>query len=306
MRIKILWYALLAIFLFALARNAAAQTEATQQSNLDTWRQFVSALRAGPIPAGRLRLYDPSFTAPMLAVLSVMRQEANWDEWNDAPEIYQADDKIHYVIALTLGGRKKTYCFTFLQERGEWDLQHLESILLRLDQLGPLPADRFPDLEETQKAWMREEIAATEQVRLFNLLATEKNKQFAFDWFKDGAGYALAAKTWVPLVSADRAFILYLCWEQANLRGNATRLEKLTETEAVVAIEPIFLKLYDATAHLRQQISRADYYQLFQTVWQDRAEQAGWKLEQNCTDTQCVFRFVRPATENKPRSSTSH
>lgn len=305
MRVKARSYALLLIFLFAFAGNSGAQTRAGQQPDLETWLQFVSALQAGPIPADRVRPYDPSFKAPIIEFLSVMRQKANWDEWKATPEIYHVNNKTHFVIPLTFDGRKQTYCFTFLQEGGEWYFQHLESILLRLDQVGPLPVSRFPDLEESQKAWMREEIATSEQVRLFNLLVNEKNKQFAFDWFKDGLSYALQAKTWVPLVPPDRAFVLYLCWEQANLRGNPTRLERLTETEAVVTIEPIFLKLYDQTAHLPQQISKLDYQHPFETVWQDRAEQAGWKLQQNCTDAQCVFRFTRLAAEDKPQSTTS-
>lgn len=42
---------------------------------------------------------------------------------------------------------------------------------------------------------MREEIAMTERVRVFNLLAKEKGKPFAFEWFRDGAAYFLAART---------------------------------------------------------------------------------------------------------------
>jgi hypothetical protein len=228
----------------------------------------------------------------MIEFLSVMRAKAQWSEWEATPEVYRAGNKTHYVIPLTIDGKRKIYCFTFLNEGGTWYFQHFETILLRLDQIGSLPASKYPDLEESQKAWMREEIAVTEQVRLFNFLANEKGRQFAFDWFKDGAGYVLAAVTWVPLLPEKKAFILYLCWEQANLRGNPTRLEKLTETEALVSIEPIHVKLYNQTAHLRQQISKSDYERLFQTVWQDRAEQAGWKLQQDCTDTACLFRFT--------------
>lgn len=199
-----------------------------------------------------------------------------------------------FVAPLTIDGNRKVYCFTFVQINDRWYFRHFESILIRLDQLGPLPVTVFPDISEPQKSWVHAELETTEQIRFFNLLAAEKRKPFAFDWFKDGAGYLLAAKTWVPLVPASQAFIPYLCWEQANLRGNPTRLEKLTETDAIVKIEPAYFKLYDQTAHLRQQISLPDYQQLFQTIWRDRAEQAGWVLQLDCTDAQCLFRFRRP------------
>jgi hypothetical protein len=223
-----------------------------------------------------------------------LRQKATWSEWEVGPEVYLVGDKTHSVLPLTFDGNRRTWSFTFLNAEGTWYLQHFESILIRLDQVSNQPTDRFPDIEESQKAHIREENAASDQVRLFTFLAQEKGKQFAFDWFKDGAGYLMQAKTWVPLLPERKAFILYMCWEQANLRGNPVRLEKLTETEAVVWMQPKFLKLYEETGHLRLRISRADYRQMFQTIWQDRADQAGWKLQPNCTDTECVFRFTVP------------
>lgn len=62
-----------------------------------------------------------------------------------------------------------------------------------------------------------EELQVSRDVWLLNALAAEKGRDSALDWFKDGAGYALAARVWVPFVSPSRAFVLYLCWEQANL-----------------------------------------------------------------------------------------
>jgi hypothetical protein len=71
------------------------------------------------------------------------------------------------------------------------------------------------------------------QADLFNFLSREKGKDYAFDWFRDGAGYFLEARTWVPLVPPGRAFILYLCWEQSNLLGNNVTLHKLDDSEAL-------------------------------------------------------------------------
>jgi len=155
--------------------------------------------------------------------------------------------------------KRTTYCFTFIVEEYKWYLQHVESIIIRLDEIPPLPASKFPDLPEDQKAWIREEIGASEKVRLFNLLNREKGKDFAFSWFKDGAGYFLMAKTWVPFIPEHKAFILFMCWEQANLRGNPVTLEKLEDRKAIVRIKSSFFQLFYRTGHLKKQISFEDY-----------------------------------------------
>jgi hypothetical protein len=287
---------LLVLFLLVAIGASTAQPGTFSHSDLDVWKQFVRILRAGPIPADKVHPYDPSLKEPMIGFLSMMREKANWAEWELTPEIHHVGSSTVYVIPLTFDGKKQVYCFTFLNEGNNWYFQHVESILLRLDQLGRLPVSVFPDLPESQKAWMREEIAVTKQVRLFNLLTTEKGKQFAFDWFRDGQGYFLAARAWVPLVPPSRAFILYLCWEQANLRGNPTRLEKLDDTGAVVHISPIYLRLYEQTANFRQRISIEDYRKIFQTIWLDRAKEAGWNLNLSCKREDCVFHFSRPSS----------
>jgi hypothetical protein len=201
-------------------------------------------------------------------------------------------NQVHYLIPLTIDGLRNTYCFTFLTEAGKWYFQHFESITVRLDKTGPPPVSTFPDIPEGQKAWMRDEILAHEQVRLFNMLAKEKGREFAFDWFKDGFGYFMEARTWVPFVPVSRAFILYLCWEQANLRGNRVTLEKVDDREATITLEPNYLRFYSQT-DVRDQIPAEDYRRLFETIWQDRAEKAGWKLQITYKGDTCVFHLTR-------------
>jgi hypothetical protein len=296
-------FVLSALLLLLAIGTSAAQPGPSVPSDSDIWKQFVSMLRAGPLPAEKIHPYDPSLKEPIARFLSMMREKANWDEWESTPEIHPVGSSTHYVIPLTIDGNKQTLCFTFLKEGNDWYFQHVESILIRMDQLGALPVTVFPDVEESQKAWMREEIAVTERVRLFNLLTTEKGKQFAFDWFRDGRGYFFAARTWVPLVPPSRAFILYLCWEQANLRGNPTRLEKLGDTEAVVRISPIYLRLYEQTANFKQRITLDDYRKIYETIWQNRAKEAGWNLELTYAGRDGIFHFTRSASGTIPSDS---
>jgi hypothetical protein len=144
---------------------------------------------------------------------------------------------------------------------------------------------------DDQKVWIREERRMHAQTDLFNFLVKEKGKEFAFDWFRDGAGYFLEAKTWVPFLPPRKAFILYICWEQSNLQGNSVTLQKLEDNEAVVTLEPVYLKLYDQTS-IQQKISREDYWKMFESQWQDRASKAGWSLTIDYDGTKCTFRFT--------------
>jgi hypothetical protein len=249
-----------------------------KEGDLAIWREFTAAMKAGGPAPDRVRPYDEDLREPILGFLKEMRAKATWAEWEGTPEIHRVGDQVHFLIPLTFDGQKADYCFTFLAGGGGWFFRHLEAITIRLDKTGSPPTSAFPDVGEETKAHIREENGWSREVRLFNLLTELKGKPFAFDFFKDGDGYFLAAKTWVPFVEPSRAFVLYACWEQANLRGNAVTLEKLDPDEAVIRLSAIFFRLYKESAHLGQQIPFEDYTRIFETIWRDRARAAGWAL----------------------------
>jgi hypothetical protein len=260
---------------------------------IEIWQEFVAFLRSGHFPIDRIQSYHPLLQEPLLRFVNGVSSKANWDEWEAPEEVYKVDKQVHFLLPLTFDGQRGTYCFSFAVDEKEWYFQHMESITIRLDQISSLPTSVFPDIAESQKAWIREEVLVSEQIRLFNQFANEKGKAFAFQWFQDGAGYVLAAKSWVPFMPIERAFILYLCWEQANLRGNEVVLEKLADQEALVKIIPIYFKLYQQTGHIQQLIHWDDYCQLFEVVWQDRAKHAGWKLVIEHDKDTSILHFTR-------------
>jgi len=203
-------------------------------------------------------------------------------------------NEIHGIIALTeTGGQKQPFCFSLLVEGSQWYFEHVESIFVRLDQIGPLPASRFPDVSEGQKAWMRDEGRANEQVQVFNILAKEKGGDFALDFFKDGAGYALQARTWVPFVSPSKAFVLFLCWEQAKLFVSPVTLQSLDESSAIIELQPRWFQLYRHSTNLPQKISESEYRNIFETMWRDRARAAGWEIQFDYPGDRVVFRLKR-------------
>ena len=90
-----------------------------------------------------------------------------------------------------------------------------------------------------------------------------------------------------------RAFIVYLCWEQSRLQGNQVTLERLTDNEAVVSMDSIFLRLYTQTSHMRELIQQPDYVRIFETIWEDRAHAAGWEIRFAYNGPRCTMRFTR-------------
>ncbi len=266
--------------------------------DLALWKEFSQAFRDGRITAERIRPYYEQLREPLLGFIAVIREQAKPADWEQRPEIYRVGNQVHFLIPLTTeGSPKTTYCFSIVTEGQRWFFQHMEGIFIRLDRVGPLPASSFPDVTDEQKNWMREEIAMTERARLFSFLVKEKGEPFALQWFSDGPGYYLAARTWVPFVPAARAFILYACWEQSHLRGSQVTLTSLDDDQASVELEPIEWRLYEQAAHLRQMISRDDYRKLFEAVWRNRAATAGWHLQIEYAGAKVKLRFQRRPPE---------
>ena len=270
------------------------------QDNLAMWRDFVAAVKDGKMTAANVRPYEGIPKDVLLKQLADFKgyhdKYNSWKEW-ESPEVFPVGNQVNYIVTFTWGGQTKSdFCFTLLREGGRWYYRHVENIFIRLDRVNKFPATDFPDLPPETKAWQREENYWSQMVYFHNVLSKEKGRDYLANLLRDGAGYYLGAKTWVPFVPPERAFILYLCWEQSRLRGNAVTLETLTDREAVVRIKPQFFALYKRTGHLRGQIPFEDYRRIFETIWQDRAAAAGWKLEIKYEDTEClscVFRFTR-------------
>ncbi|MCL5273618.1 MAG: hypothetical protein M1434_02595 [Chloroflexi bacterium] len=192
----------------------------------------------------------------------------------------QTGNTIYFLF--NLGEDATEYCASVDIEKDHWYFQHLESITIDFSTLPGVPCsgDALPDLPKQQLDWMRAEINMTERVRLFNYLAAEKSREFALDWFKDGAGFALAARAWVPYFEPRLAFIWYVAWSETHLHGNpVTVFSAGLEQSLIRFTDPLHWRLYRQTGHLSSQIGEQDYEALFDVIWQDRAQRAGWNLE---------------------------
>jgi hypothetical protein len=287
---------LLALFLSVGLNTPQSTLLAQSGSDADQqiWSDFVSLLKDGRLGADHLR---PAYTDPatMLRFLESMRDGASWPEWERRPEVYRIGPLIHFVIQLSERGTPNTYSFTFVTDGGQWFVQHFESIVVRLDRVGAPPVSTFPDLAEDKKTWMREENYWSQMIVLFRMMRAAAGPDAAFNMFRDGQGYLVQAKTWVPFLPPARAFILFSCWEQSRLHGNGVTLERLSDDEATVVLESIYFRLYRQTGHLRRQVPEDDYRRIFETIWRDRATAAGWDVQFVYDGTRCTWRFTKAA-----------
>jgi hypothetical protein len=267
------------------------------------WKEFVSALKAGTLTVDRIRPLYGADKEQLLKwlkeLMTATRDNGAVSDW-DAPEIIPVGNLVHFVVKLRIGRETTTErSLSFIKEGGRWYFGHMENIMIRLDKIPPPPTSEFPPLPEDTMTWQRNEILWSDLVRIYLTTAAKNGKDFALGLFKTGAGYFVGATSWVPFVPPARAFILYLCWSESRLYGNLVTLEKLTDDEAVVEMQTHFFFLYKRSSHMRQWLPFAEYRTIFETIWQDRAAKAGWKLDIEYKDPEClqvVFHFRRNAS----------
>jgi len=124
------------------------------QEDLKIWRSFVEILKGGEFPAEKIRPLHESLVEPIQGFLKIMRENADWTEWDREPEVIKGDGTVHYITSLTY---KTTtdYSFTFLVDEKNWYLQHFETIFVRLDKVISFPTSEFPDMPEDRKIIFR-------------------------------------------------------------------------------------------------------------------------------------------------------
>ncbi len=278
------------------ARSAASDDPAI-------WKEFSALVRKGDFPRDRLKPLVPGGDADLLRFLAVF-QSVPPSMWERDPEIVRSGSTVNFIIPF--GDESRPFNFILVEEGDRWYFHHLEQVMLRLDKTPPAPTSDFPDTSEERKAWARDEIYWSQVVRLYTSLVPKLGKEAFLDLLRDGPGFFVAATAWVPFFAPHRAFVLYLCWYQARLHGMNTRgdsvvLESLDDRGAVVRMkDDVFFRLYQVATHIRPQIAFADYREIYEVIWKDRAEAAGWTLAieyPSADGLEVLFRFSRNGEE---------
>jgi hypothetical protein len=287
------------------AKQAQAGSQPPAAGDLALWREFTALVRNGVFPRDRIKPLVPGMEDSLVEVLANFRAIPA-EAWA-RPEVVRNGPIINFVIPF--GDESRPFNFILIEEGGRWYSRHVEQVMLRLDRTPPPPTASFPDTSEERKAWARDEIYWSQVVKWRTVLVPKIGKEAFLDLLRDGVGYRVGSESWVPFAPSARAFVLYLCWDLANLHGMNTRgqsvvLESLEDRAAVVRLKdhPYFT-LYQVASHIKPQIAFADYREMFEVIWTDRAQAAGWKLAieyMKPDGSEIVFRFTRPVPTAGP------
>jgi len=282
------------IFAVFVAIFLAPTIAYSNQDEIKIWEEFVSLVKSNKLSIEYIRPPVPYTKESAYQGLESFRKSVVWEGY-EIRDIVRYEDLLTFIVALkNTDGVASEYSFNFHVENGKWYFRHLEGIFIRLDKIGPPPISDFPDFPEGLKAYMRQELYWGKMIWLYDMIKQDKGHEQAIGIFLDGGGYFLAAQAWVPFYPPHRAFILYLCWEQSNMQHNPVTLIKLEDNEAIVRFDRmIFFEIYSKSGHMKQQISIEDYIEIFESIWQDRAKNAGWDLETKGKGQQITFHFTR-------------
>jgi hypothetical protein len=269
--------------------------QAFAQNDTLVWKEFVIAVKEGQITREKIRPYHELLTDAILQFLTQFREEAVWEEWETPAEIHRVNEKVHFLIPLCWGSENcSNFCFSLITEQDNWYFHHMENINIRLDTISHFPATEFTKLPDSSLHWIRAEFYWTHIIRLYNFLKEEKGVDFALNWLCDGKGYMLAAETWIPFKTPEKAFILYACFDQSVVKGHKVTLQNLDDEEAVMLWKPNYLRLYTVTGQIRKLINFDEYRTIFEKLWQDRAKAGGWTLNIEYLNKEDVrFQFIR-------------
>jgi hypothetical protein len=290
---------LLAALLTSVLAFSQAPARPSESNDLAVWREFSTLVRKGNFPPDRLKPLVPGMENDLLTFLAIFR-EADAASWERVPEVVRNGPAINFIIPF--GDESRPFNFILVEDGGRWFFRHLEQVMIRLDKTPAPPTSEFPDTSEERKAWARDEVYWSQVVFWHTALVPKIGKPAFLDLLRDGSGYAVGAQTWVPFVPPARAFVLYLCWDLARLHGMNTRgrcvvLESLDDRAAAVRLrDHPFFRLYKDATHIRPKIAFADYREIFETIWVDRARATGWTLAIDYLSPdglEILFRFTR-------------
>lgn len=194
----------------------------------------------------------------------------------------------HIVTACCDDGQ---YRFDFLFSDGKWKLCFIECITIPIKVIDEIPFNNFPVMTE-HEIWVRTEKNISRIVYLYNKLKECFGKDQALEWFLDGAGEYLAAKSWIPYFDEKKAFVVYVAWCESRLNGETISIELFEDRNCIIRIKDhLWFKVYNSASHLKPFISDSEYREIFEYIWIDRGKQSGWNIELEYIGTDTLISF---------------
>ena len=184
------------------------------------------------------------------------------------------------------------YRFDFIETASYWQLCFIECITLPVNGIVE-PCNDFIPLPE-QEAWIKAEREISQTVHFYCKLKELLGINEALSWFKDGAGTLLCAKSWVPFYKDSKAFIAFSAWIENRINGEHVSIDHFSDLKCQLRFTGhIWFQVYHKASHIKTQLTFDEYKMLFEYIWVDRANNAGWDVSFDYVDEDTVLTFSK-------------
>jgi hypothetical protein len=242
-------------------------------STQQIWKEFIKKLQSDSLTEDDFTSDNKSF---LMYYLIGDNREFRRDKIIDANVCFEMGETKHIVTANCDDG---LYRFDFISNGSGWELCFIECITIPIKSIDKVPFNNFPVMTE-HEIWVRAEKTISRIVYLYNKLKECFDREKALEWFLDGAGEFIAAKSWIPFFEDKKAFIAYMAWCESRINGEITSIESFNNSKCIIRLKDhLWFKVYNCASHLKSLISEKEFKELFEYIWIDRGKQSGWSVD---------------------------
>lgn len=251
----------------------------------DIWETFQAKLKCDTLTASDFTAEMGKFLQPLLCgERSALRRQKFLDSSYD---IYERSGKISVISHCA----DDDYRFDFLLDGTAWRLAFIECITLPISDIDALPYTKFIPLEG-KEFHIRREKEISRLVYFYLKFKELVGKENALALLHDGDGEFICARSWVPFYEDSLSYIAYSAWYESRIHGENVVIKEFRPEKCEVMIyDHIWKSMYFTAGHLKSMIGYAEYMELFEAIWKDRAKSAGWEIAFGYTDecTSLIF-----------------
>lgn len=203
------------------------------------------------------------------------RQHTREKFYNAVGKIFVCEEK--YCVVLKCPD--DDYRFDFkINTDGKWQICFIECITLPVHDITEIPYSDFKPYEK--ESWIRAEHNISNIVYQYTKIKSQSDISHALEWFRDGAGNVLAAESWVPFYNKHKAIIAYNAWYENRINGEQVAIDEFDDDICVIRFTcHLWRRVYDSVTHIKTMITHDEYMGLFESIWRDRAGNAGLQAE---------------------------
>jgi len=267
------------------------ETNMEKLKGTDIWNAFQEKLKDDT-------LTEADFTTEMCTYLQPLlcgeHSASRRQKFLDAPyDVYAGANKISVVSHCP----DDDYRFDFSCDGTSCKLAFIECITLPVLGMDVVPYSKFMPLDK-KELFIRREKEISQLVHYYLKFKELLGKEKALTIFYDGKGEYLCARSWVPFYSDRLSYVAYSVWYECRINGENVVIQEFQESKCRVMIyNHIWRSIYFVAGHLKPAIGYVEYMELFESIWKDRAANAGWEIDFIYEDEHTLLIFSRSSTD---------